>query len=352
MIELDQDSCRTLGVASTLEWLETNGIGGFSSSTAIGLNTRRYHGLLTAATKPPVGRLVLLSKFEEVLTIDGRRCELSTNQYPGVVHPQGFNHQIGFRLDPFPTFLYEVEGLQLTKSVFMVKGENTTVVQYELNKTGAPNGVSDIKLEIRPLIAFRDYHSTTHENGALNSNIESENGLVTCKPYSDLPPLHLAHDPADIDRNGFWYRNFQYAIEQERGLDFAEDLFSPCALTFDLTRKAKASIVASTERRDARKAASYRRSEVERRTSSGNKGNQFVEALSVAADQFIVTRERCKTVIAGYHWFADWGRDTMIALPGLALTTGRADVAKGILREFANHVDQGMLPNRFPGAGD
>src|SRR5215831_2778741 len=256
MIELDQNSCRAFDVATSREWLETNGIGGFSSSTVIGLNTRRYHGLLTAATKPPVGRLVLLSKFEEAIIIDGRRYEFSTNQYPGVVHPQGFNYQVGFRLNPFPTFTYEIKEVQITKSVFMVQGENTTVVQYELSKT--TNDVSEIKLEIRPLIAFRDYHSTTHENDALNPNVESENGLVTCRTYSDLPPLHLAHDPADIDRNGFWYRNFQYAIEQERGLDFSEDLFSPCAFTFDLTKKAKVSIVASTERRDVSKAGNYR----------------------------------------------------------------------------------------------
>src|SRR5215831_637290 len=350
MIGLNQESCRDLSVAVTREWLETNGIGGFSSSTVIGLNTRRYHGLLTAATKPPVGRLVLLSKLEETLVIDGRRYELSTNQYPGVVHPQGFNHQLGFRLDPFPTFLYEMEGVQLTKSVFMVQGENTTVVQYQLSQPTIK--ANEIKLEIQPLIAFRDYHSTTHENGVLNPNIETENGLVTCKPYSDLLPLHLAHDPADIDRTGFWYRNFQYTVEQERGLDFAEDLFSPCAFTFDLTKKATVSIIASTEQRDAGKAGNYRRNEIERRTRSRNRGNQFVEALSVAADQFIVTRERGTTVIAGYHWFADWGRDTMIALPGLALTTGRSDAARGILCEFANHVDQGMLPNRFPDAGE
>ena len=114
------------------EWLETNGLGGFSSSTVIGLNTRRYHGLLTAATKPPVGRVVMLSKLEEVLIIDSRRYELSANQYPGVIHPQGFRFQTGFRLDPFPVFTYEVEGLRLEKSLFMVQGQNTTVVGYEL----------------------------------------------------------------------------------------------------------------------------------------------------------------------------------------------------------------------------
>ena len=329
------------------EWLETNGIGGFSSSTIIGLNTRRYHGLLTAATKPPVGRLVLLSKLEEILVIDGRRYELSTNQYQGVIHPQGFNYQTGFRLDPFPTFTYEIEGLQIEKSVFMVQGENTTVVQYELKS--APS--FDIKLEIRPLIAFRDYHSTTHENSALNPNFETEATQTTFRPYSDLPSLHLAHDPAAVDANGFWYRNFQYAIEQERGLDFAEDLFSPCAFTFDLNAKSKVSIVASTTRHEVSDADRYRIAELERRTTV-DVANTLVALLKTAADQFVVAREEGETVIAGYHWFADWGRDTMIALPGLTLVNGRWDIARNILAKFAAHVDKGMLPNRFPDAGE
>ena len=350
MLELDQESCRNLNVATSREWLETNGIGGFSSSTIIGLNTRRYHALLTAATKPPVGRLVLLSKLEETLVIDGRRHELSANQYPDVVHPQGFNYQTSFRLDPFPVFMYHVEGMTLEKSVFMVQGENTTVVQYVLLDEGE-NRPGDIRLEIRPLVAFRDYHGTTHENGALNPHIESENGTTTFRPYIDLAPLHLAHDMAEIDSNGFWYRNFQYAIEQERGLDFVEDLFSPCALTFDLSVRKKVSIIASTECRRASQADIYRNAEVERRRAS-HKNATLVGSLTTAANQFIVARERGKTVIAGYHWFADWGRDTMIALPGLTLANGRVDIAKGILAEFATHVDQGMLPNRFPDAGE
>src|SRR5712691_11264140 len=250
MIRFRQELCANLDAGSSREWLETNGMGGFASGTVNGCNTRRYHGLLTAATKPPVGRLVLLSKLEETLIIDGRRYELSANQYPGVVHPEGFKHQTGFRLDPFPVFTYEVEGVRLEKRVFMVQGENTTVVQYEVPVPTEGRSAVPIVLEVRPLIAFRDYHSTTHENGALNSNVETQDGLTTVKPYSDLPSLHFAHDSAQIDVNGFWYRNFQYAVEQERGLDFAEDLFSPCAFTFDLKARAKVSIIASTERRD------------------------------------------------------------------------------------------------------
>ncbi len=351
MIEFDQDSCRDLNVALTREWLETNGIGGFSSSTISGLNTRRYHGLLTAAMKPPVGRFVLLSKLEEVLLIDGRRYELSANQYPGAIHPQGFNYQTRFCLDPFPKFTYEIEGVHLEKSVFMVQRENTTVVQYEFF---ASNN-HEIKLEVRPLIAFRDYHATTHENTALNSHIETDHEQTTFKPYEDLPALHLAHNLADVDPNGFWYRNFQYAVEQERGLDFTEDLFSPCALTFDLITTKKISIIASTERHDAINAESYREAEIQRRSTINNDFNatdKLIPLLRTAADQFIVARRQGETVVAGYHWFADWGRDTMIALPGLTLVNGRGDIAKDILAEFATHVDQGMLPNRFPDAGE
>jgi predicted glycogen debranching enzyme len=351
MFELDRESCRNISVALSREWLETNGIGGFSSSTVCGLNTRRYHGLLTAATKPPVGRLVLLSKLEETLVIEGRRYELSANQYPGVIHPQGFNYQTGFRLDPFPTFSYEIEGMQLNKTVFMVQGENTTVVQYEVR----PSSTADIKLEIRPLVAFRDYHSTTHENGALNPRLEAEAGHITFQPYSDLPALHLAHDPAEIEANGSWYRNFQYAVEQERGLDSVEDLFNPCTLTFNFNTHEKVSLIAATEPRDVSHADSYRKAEIERRSAlnkPANETHRLVTTLTTAADQFIVARQTGETVIAGYHWFADWGRDTMIALPGLTLVNNRWDVAKGILSQFAAHVDRGMLPNRFPDAGE
>lgn len=359
MIKLGQEAFQNLEKARSKEWLETNGIGGFSSSTITGLNTRRYHGLLTAATKPPVGRFVLLSKFEETLLIDGRRYELSTNQYPGAVHPQGFRYQTEFRLDPFPVFTFEVEGVQLEKSVFMVQGENTTIVIYELVKDSLAQNLptAAISLEIRPLIAFRDYHSTTHENGVLDPLVGSDNGFTTIKPYGDLPALHFAHDPAAVDANGLWYRNFQYAVEHERGLDFAEDLFSPCAFGFDLTSNARVRMIVSTERRDVLHADECRKEEIARRNrlstdAALSQPNYLLNMLANAADQFLVNRAGGKTIIAGYHWFSDWGRDTMIALPGLTLATGRSDIAKSILAEFAKHVDQGMLPNRFPDAGE
>ncbi|MGH9492379.1 MAG: glycogen debranching enzyme N-terminal domain-containing protein, partial [Terriglobales bacterium] len=223
MIEFGREVCGDLGSALSREWLETNGLGGFASSTIAGLNTRRYHGLLIAATQPPVGRMLLLSKVEETLILGDQRFELSANQYPSAVHPQGYRFLKHFRLDPFPIFTYEVEGVEMEKSVFMVQGENTTVVEYRITRGAA----RECRLELRPLIAFRDYHSTTHENSALNPAVATEPGLATIAPYAGLLALHLAHNAASLDATGFWFRNFEYAAERERGLDFTEDLFSP-----------------------------------------------------------------------------------------------------------------------------
>jgi predicted glycogen debranching enzyme len=366
MIKIDQQICRNLDKAQAREWLETNGLGGFASSTIIGANTRRYHGLLTAATKPPVGRVLMLSKLEETLVIGDSRFDISTNQYPGAVHPQGYQLQTGFRLDPFPISIYQVPGIEIEKSVFMVAGENTTVIQYDVrcSKDAAPDSRAEqsLTLEIRPLIAFRDYHSTTHENSALNSTVEIESGSVRVAPYADLPPMYFAYTAGEVDPGGDWYRNFEYRVEQERGLDFREDLFNPFTLTFKVDGAALAkelgvrlSVIASTEPRDASNADTYRAAEQKRRAqiaASAISQDELVQALTVAADQYLVTRGEQKTIVAGYHWFADWGRDTMIALPGLTLVTGRYEIAKSVLLEFARHVDQGMLPNRFPDAGE
>jgi predicted glycogen debranching enzyme len=354
MISFDHETCRNPDLALRKEWLETNGLGGFASSTITGLNTRRYHGLLTAATRPPVGRMVLLSKLEETLVIDGQRYEFSANQYPGVIHPQGHLNLKQFRLDPFPVFTYEVAGIEIEKSVFMAHGENSVVIQYEL-KTADQTLPVGCSLEARPLIAFRDYHSLTRENGALNPRVETELNLATVRPYDGAPPLHLSHNADELDLNGWWYRNFEYQAERERGLDVQEDLFSPCALKFDLCRRSRAAIIASTERRDINRVFDYRQAEINRREATiavYPDANEFVRALVAAADQYVVARGDQKTVIAGYHWFGDWGRDTMIALPGLTLVTGRDEAAKSILLAFAQYIDRGMLPNRFPDAGE
>ncbi len=355
MIQFTKETCADLDAALRREWLETNGLGGFASSTIVGLNTRRYHGLLVAATKPPVGREVLLSKLEETLLIDGQPFDLSANRYPGVVHPQGFRFLTEFRLDPFPVSTYEVKGLVIEKTVLMIYGENSTVVQYELKSNDRAPAPNSLQLQLRPLVAFRDYHSTTHANNALNPNVEEGPGFATVAPYQGLPTLYLAHNAVELHKTGKWYRNFEYDAERERGLDFAEDLFNHFVLRFDLSSNAHASVIASTEYRDVARVSEYCQAEIKRRRAAIQASpldDKFAQILTAATDQYIVSRGDKKTVIAGYHWFSDWGRDTMISLPGLTLPTGKHDVARSILRTFAQHVDEGMLPNRFPDAGE
>jgi len=352
IIEFDGLICADLAEASTREWLDTNGIGGFASSSIIDLNTRRYHGLLTAATKPPLGRVVLLSKVEDTLVIGNQRYELSSNQYNDAVHPRGHQFLNSFRLDPYPVFNYRIEDIEVEKSVFLIHGENTVVIQYQL--FGDLDGRT-CSIEVRPLIAFRDYHSVTHANDWIRRDVEVTNGMVTIRPYGDLPSLHFAHNGRSVDQSGFWFYKFLYERERERGLDFNEDLYSPFALHYDLGVHAPAVAIVSTLEHDAAEAPVLEEREASRRhkiVEAAQVKDSFTEMLTAAADQFIVARGDQKSVIAGYPWFGDWGRDTMISLPGLTLVTGRFDEARNILRAFARSIDRGMLPNRFPDAGE
>ncbi len=350
MINFDRTVCNDFEAASSREWLETNGIGGFASGTISGANTRRYHGLLTAAVRPPLGRTTLLSKFEESLVVDGREFKLSSNQYPGVVDPQGHLRLKEFRLDPFPVWTYEVEGVELEKRVFMAHGTNTTVCRWSI--AGGASG--EARLLLRPLLSFVDYHSLQHEHTSAGFRFLASEGKVTAGPAGEGVLLHFHHNGVAIRETGHWYRNFEYAIEKERGFDFNEDLFQPFEISFDLSR-GPAVVFATTENDAPFDYAAAEAAEMKRRKTLIKKAGavtEFEKQLVLAADQFIVKRGEGHTVIAGYPWFSDWGRDTMIAFSGLTLVTGRHDVAKQILLEFSKHISEGMLPNRFPDAGD
>ncbi|MEO7660599.1 MAG: amylo-alpha-1,6-glucosidase [Pyrinomonadaceae bacterium] len=349
MIKLESEICGQFETASAREWLETNGIGGYASSSVSGANTRRYHGLLVAATRPPLGRMVLLSKFEETLVIDGESYELSSNQYPGRVHPVGVRFLKQFRLDPFPVWTFDVAGVEIEKRLFMVYGENTAVMSWSVTTGDAAR----IELELRPLLAFRDHHHLRHADANFGTEYENSADLVSIEPYPEMPRLYLAHNANAVEPTGYWYRDFEYAIERERGFDFSEDLFQPFSLRFDLSKKAV--VIASTEPKQLTDADGFEIAEIERRREldrMAGANDDLRSQLVQAADQFIVARGSGKTVIAGYHWFSDWGRDTMIALSGLTLSTGRSDVANSILIEFSKHISEGMLPNRFPDAGE
>ena len=350
MISFDKDICTDFDAASSREWLETNGIGGFASGTISGANTRRYHGLLTAATRPPLGRVTVLSKFEEVLEIGGRQFELSTNQFAGGVAPHGYLFLAGFRLEPFPVWTYAVEGIEFEKRIFMVHGSNATVCRWSISKGSA----EQVSLVLKPLLSFVDYHSLQHQSPEIAFSYQLSEKAVSITANGQMPSLHIHHNGADIDDTGNWYSAFAYSIEEERGFDFTEDLYQPFTMKFDLS-SGPATLMASTDDDAELDYKVLESAEIERRKAlidkAGSK-SEFEKQLVLAADQFIVARGSGETVIAGYPWFSDWGRDTMISLPGLTLATGRPEIARNILLEFSKHISDGMLPNRFPDAGD
>jgi predicted glycogen debranching enzyme len=350
-LQFDAMTCQDLEQSSRLEWLETNGLGGFASGTVSGVHTRRYHGLLTAALQPPLGRALLVAKFEDTLVVDGYRVELSANLYEGAVHPQGYEYLREFRLDPFPTWSYEIGDVRVEKRIFMVHGQDATIVEYEVHGL-----CKNCHLEVRPLVAYRDYHSTTHSNAALDPRFDwADDRIISVQPYPSLPRVFFAADFRTCEPTGHWYHRFEYAEEKARGLDAHEDLFQPFVLHFDLAQSPKAVVVVSREALPAHEATALREQERLRRAALRRTApvkTPFVEDLTEAADQFIVRRGDGHTIIAGYPWFGDWGRDTMIALPGLTLATGRFEVAREILTVFAGALDRGMLPNRFPDSGE
>ncbi len=350
MLSFNKQICTDFEAATSREWLETNGIGGFASGTISGANTRRYHGLLTAATRPPLGRVTVLSKFEEVLEIGGRQIELSTNQFAGGVAPLGYLFLAGFRLDPFPIWTYAIEDFEIEKRLFMVHGSNATVCRWSISKGSADQA----SLVLRPLLSFVDYHSLQHQSPEIVFSYRVTEKTVSVTANDQMPSLHIHHNGADIEDTGHWYNAFAYSIEEERGFDFTEDLYQPFTMKFDLAN-GPATLMASTDENmmnDYRVLESSESSGVKVLIDKAGAKSEFEKELVLAADQFIVARGSGETVIAGYPWFSDWGRDTMISLPGLTFATGRPEIARNILLEFSEHISEGILPNRFPDAGD
>jgi len=340
------------GWEAPAEWLETNGLGGWSGATIIGCNTRRYHGLLVAATKPPTERMNLIAKLDETVIIGEERFELSCNQYGNIVAPNGYEYLISFRKELFPEWMYEAGAIQLKKTIAMVHGENTTLIIYEVLKAPA-----SFYLEMLPLISARGYHSLQHANTNIWWDAEFDNGIFHNKPFENAPDIYISVPNASYQHNPGWFYNFNYSVENYRGQDFEEDLFNHGILSIGLKEGDSVGIIISTGNPRGRNAHELFETEKRRRLNllnlTDHSTNQPLnlsteQLLMLAADQFIVKRgEDLKTVIAGYHWFTDWGRDTMISLPGLCLSTGRYDDAKKILSAFANSVSMGMLPNRF-----
>ena len=349
-MKVDTTTCQDLGRALSLEWLETNGRGGFASGTIAGANTRRYHALLLTARKPPSERFVLVNQLEEWLDIDGQAFPLSTNCYPGAVHPAGYQHCTSFSSDPWPAWTFDCNGIGVRRESFTVRGRDLVIVRWTLlgkKRQGAA-------LRVRPKLTGRDYHGTHHENGSLSAEAQVERGMVLWNLYPDLPPVRAFHS-GEYRHEPQWYRRIQFPVEQQRGLDAEEDWWSPGEFSFDLEPGSPQTLAFTSEQIERLDASALSKQEQQRREQlkqAAPSAHSLAGELWRAAEVYLSQRGDRQTVIAGYPWFTDWGRDTFISLPGLCLVTGRLDVAWQVIASFAAHVSDGMLPNRFPDTGE
>jgi predicted glycogen debranching enzyme len=363
-VDFGREICCDLASAESREWLVTNGIGGYAFGTIPGHQTRRYHGLLVAALQPPLGRTLLLAKVDEAVRYGARRFDLATNRWiSGVVAPEGFRHIERFHLEGnIPVWTFALADALLEKRVFMQPGANTTFVMYRLVRASAA-----IELSIKALVNYCEEHFTTAAGNFRMDVAPVERGLrVTA--FEGAVPFYLLSASATARPVVEWYRDVDLATERARGLSDRTDLLFAGEFSAALAPGDSLTIVASTSpapslNGEAALAARHREAHaLLERFFAGNMGvapaaPPAIQQLVLAADQFVAARPlegaaEARTILAGYPWFGDWGRDTMVALPGLCLTTGRPWLARNILRTFARFVSQGMLPNIIPRAGE
>ncbi|MEW6250194.1 MAG: amylo-alpha-1,6-glucosidase [Planctomycetota bacterium] len=394
-IHLPDRLCTDPASAIAREWLVTNGIGGFAAGTVAGALTRRYHGLLLAALQPPVGRRLLVAKLDETAHIAGREYPLYANIWrSGLEEPAGLRRLWRFDLvRGVPTWTFDLDGVLLVKRIWMEPGANITYVQYEAPAASADAAGADARaprslgnaapvlLTCRLLVNDRDYHTLAsagrefHVRGAgPDLEVRAAGAAVSTRVR-----CVCAADPAEWKSEQVWYHGFHLPVEAERGFDAYEDHLSSGACRVRLEPGDTATFILMAgdgEFPAAGMALSRRNEHAEARLATwadcsrdapaaagrmpavlATSAPTPVAQLVLAADQFIVARPSQRepdghTIIAGYPWFTDWGRDTMIALPGLTLVTGRPELARQILRTWAGHVTDGLIPNRFPDAGD
>ena len=361
LISFGREICGDIEDSESREWLVTNGLGSFASGTVGGQLTRRYHGLLIAALQPPLGRTLLVPKFDEVVEYDGRPYPLATNRWrSGVIEPQGYRRLEEFHLEGMsPVWTYACADALVSKKVWMEYGANTTYIRYRLERASA-----SVKLSIKALVNYRDFHSLTRAGNWMMGITRVEHGLCV-NAFAGAVPFYVLSSTATVDPCHQWYRAFELTMEAQRGMNHQEDHLHAGTFVAELKPGDSVLMVASTEaqpgldEQSALDRYDQRAKTLLEQFHEAHRGVQvpnWIDQLTLAADQFVVKRKVDNTdgytVIAGYHWFSDWGRDTMVALPGLALATGRPEVARSILLAWAGFADGGMLPNRFLESGE
>ncbi|HYD49976.1 MAG TPA: amylo-alpha-1,6-glucosidase [Terriglobales bacterium] len=331
------------------EWLEADGLGGFASGTVGGVRTRRYHALLLASARPPTDRFVVVNGLDAFIEHDGRQDAISAQRYaPGVISPDGGSRLVDFTSHPWPQWTFQLgSGVQVRQELFVVKGAALTVMRWQLSQP------MTAKLSVRLFLSGRDYHSLQRENSAFRFVPEHGPGRLQWHPYPGIPSL-LVLTNGTYEHRPDWYRSFQYQEEQRRGLDCLEDLAAPGVLSWHLEDEPALLLLSARglgqgewiPPQESVGAIVKRVEAAERRRRRGLVG------LQRAADAYFVRRGQGQTIVAGYPWFTDWGRDTFISLRGLAIASGRLNETRDILLEWAGTVSAGMLPNRFPDGGN
>jgi predicted glycogen debranching enzyme len=353
MLAFGREITGHFSLAASREWLVTNGLGGWASGTVSGANTRRYHGFFVPALQPPLGRTVLVSKLDEWAEVGEQLFSLGCNEFAdGTVAPKGYRQIESFRLDlGVPTWTYALAEALLEKRVWMPHGQNVALATYTLRRGARP-----VHLTIRAFVTSRDAHGETRAtSGAPAPEVTVDGARACCR--ADGLAFYLSASQGAFVPTRRWRLGLKHRVETERGLPDQEDHFEAGEFTATL-HPGETLALAATLTPDAD--LDWEAALTAERTRAGGLITQaglegepaWVRQLALAADQFIVQRGSGHTVIAGYPWFGDWGRDTMIALPGLMLATRRYDVAADTLRTFARFVSQGMLPNRFPDQGE
>jgi predicted glycogen debranching enzyme len=378
--------CSNPEEASQREWLVTNGSGSYAAGTIAGILTRSYHGYLVAALQPPLGRILLLAKLDETIGVEGRSYALFANRWAsGVVEPEGYRYLERFYLDgSAPVWVYTLGGMRLEKRLWMEQGKNTTWVQYKYAYPGAGLNGPKIDLSLKALVNYRNHHAVTRLQEGKRIRAQEFQGGLRVDGASGETPFYLAAGgpslPVKVELRNEWDEDFYLNMEAFRGLEAVDDHLEAgtfhacldpgetlaCMVSIQppdgtLDERAINEAIARQQAHDneiLEDASEFlnNTSKLFFTTIPGNEVQAYQSQLVLAADQFIVKRAsrsepEGSSVIAGYPWFGDWGRDTMISLPGLALVTGRPKIARSILRTFADFVDQGMLPNRFPDEG-
>ncbi|MHB8668745.1 MAG: amylo-alpha-1,6-glucosidase [Burkholderiales bacterium] len=326
------------------EWLESDAMGGFASGTVAGYRTRRYHALLLTPRSPPADRVVLVNGFEAWVESPAGSFPLSTQHYaPDVIHPRGLDLLVAFAHEPWPSWTYRgPAGIEIVHECIVDRVDGSVLLAWRLAQANADAAV---RLHVRPLLSGRGYHALMRENSAFDFSVAGAEGNVAWRPYAQLPAVAALSNGAYLHQPD-WYRNFFYREEAARGLDCIEDLASPGTFTFDLARGEAVLVLRAGDgvAVDAEALAQRVRAlETARRKP--------LAPSDRAADAYIVRRGRRHTILAGFPWFTDWGRDTFISMRGLCIERGRHDTAASILLAWAGAVSEGMLPNRYPDQG-